>query len=118
MISLLMRALRCGGVAMTLMPGALLAQEVLSPQKVADGVYALVGETADVSATNYGFVGNSGFIVGPSGVVVIDTGISYRHGRRLLETIAHITDKRVELVIVTHAVQEFLFGNAAFEERG
>jgi len=56
--------------------------------------------------------------VGPSGVVVIDTGTSYRHGRRMLEAIARTTDKPVELVIVTHAVQEFLFGNAAFAERG
>ena len=118
MLSFLMHALRSGVAAMAIMPLTLLAQEVLSPQKVADGIYAVIGETGDVSAANHGFVGNSGFIVGPSGVIVIDTGISYRHGRRLLEAIARTTEKPVELVIVTHAVQEFLFGNAAFEERG
>jgi len=101
-----------------MMPAGLFAQNALQPQKVTDGVYAFVGETGDISAANRGFVGNSGFIVGSSGVVVIDTGTSYRHGRRMLEAIARITDKPVELVIITHAVQEFLFGNAAFDERG
>ncbi|CAN0502184.1 unnamed protein product, partial [Phaeothamnion confervicola] len=88
------------------------------PQKVADGVYAFIGDTGELSAANHGFVGNSGFIVGPSGVVVIDTGTSYKHGRLILDAIARLTDKPVELVIITHAVQEFLFGNAAFDERG
>lgn len=118
MLSFLMRTLRFTAAALTMMPLALLAQEALQPEKVAEGVYAFIGDAGEISAANRGFVGNSGFIVGPSGVVVIDTGTSYRHGRRMLEAIARITDKPVELVIVTHAVQEFLFGNAAFAERG
>ena len=104
--------------AVVTMPLGLFAQEALQPQKVADGVYAFIGEAGEISAANRGFVGNSGFIVGPSGVIVIDTGASYRHGRRMLDAIARVTDKPVELVIVTHAVQEFLFGNAAFAEHG
>ena len=101
-----------------LLSSALHAQEALRPQKIAEGVYAFIGDTGEISAANHGFVGNSGFVVGPAGVVVIDTGISYEHGQRLLEAIGHTTRKPVELVIVTHAVQEFLFGNAAFDERG
>jgi glyoxylase-like metal-dependent hydrolase (beta-lactamase superfamily II) len=99
-------------------PSASLAHDELEPEQIADGVYAFIGDTAEVSAANRGFVGNSGFVVGPAGVTVIDTGTSYRHGRRMLEAIARVTDKPVELVIVTHEVQEFLFGNAAFVERG
>jgi glyoxylase-like metal-dependent hydrolase (beta-lactamase superfamily II) len=103
---------------MAMLPIALFAEEALQPQRVARGVYAFIGENGDIAAANRGFVGNSGFIVGPSGVVVIDTGPSYRHGQRMLEAIAQVTGKPVELVIITHAVQEFLFGNAAFDERG
>jgi glyoxylase-like metal-dependent hydrolase (beta-lactamase superfamily II) len=117
MLFLPMRALRFAVTAVAMMPLALLAQG-LQPEQVADGVYAFIGDTGEISAANRGFVGNSGFIVGATGVVVIDTGTSYRHGRRMLEAIARVTDKPVELVIVTHAVQEFLFGNAAFAERG
>ena len=94
------------------------ATDDLSPERVAEGVYAFVAETGEISPANRGNVGNSGFIVGPTGVVVIDTGISYRHGRRMLAAIGRVTAKPVVLVVVTHAVQEFLFGNAAFEERG
>ena len=118
MLSSLIRVLGFGVAAAAMFPVGLLAQEALRPEKVADGVYAFIGEAGEISAANRGFVGNSGFIVGPSGVVVIDTGTSYRQGRRIIEAIARVTDKPVELVIVTHAAQEFLFGNAAFEERG
>ena len=118
MRSFLMRALRFSIAAVAMIPIGLFAQEALQPEKVTEGVYAFIGEAGEISAANHGFVGNSGFIVGPAGVVVIDTGTSYRHGRRMLEAIARVTDKPVALVIVTHAVQEFLFGNAAFDERG
>jgi glyoxylase-like metal-dependent hydrolase (beta-lactamase superfamily II) len=94
------------------------ADEILVPRQVAGGVYAFVGEGTEASAANRGFAGNSGFVVGASGVVVIDTGASYRHGRRMLDAIARITGKPVTLVINTHAVQEFVFGNGAFAERG
>ena len=118
MLCFMMRAIRFTAAAVAMMPFALLAQEALQPEKVADAVYAFIGDAGEISAANRGFVGNSGFIVGPSGVVVIDTGTSYRQGRRMLAAIARVTDKPVELVIITHAVQEFLFGNAAFAERG
>jgi glyoxylase-like metal-dependent hydrolase (beta-lactamase superfamily II) len=118
MLSFLMRALRFTVAAVAMLPIGLFAQQALQPEKVAVNVYAFIGAAGEISSANRGFVGNSGFIVGPSGVVVIDTGTSYRHGRRMLEAIARVTDKPVELVIVTHAVQEFLFGNAAFAERG
>jgi glyoxylase-like metal-dependent hydrolase (beta-lactamase superfamily II) len=98
--------------------GPTCAADELWPQKVADGVYAFIGESDEISAQNLGFVGNSGFVVGATGVTVIDAGISYRHGRRMLRAIAAVTDKPVRLVILTHALQEFIFGSAAFAERG
>ena len=118
MPSLLLRAIRFAATAVAMAPLTLFAQEALRPETVAHGVYAFIGDAGEIAAANRGFVGNSGFIVGPAGVVVIDTGTSYHHGRRMLEAIARITDKPVELVIVTHAVQEFLFGSAAFAELG
>jgi glyoxylase-like metal-dependent hydrolase (beta-lactamase superfamily II) len=90
----------------------------LQPVKVADNVYAFIGDPGEPSSQNAGNTGNSGFIVGEDGVVVIDTGISYEHGRQMLAAIARLSDKPVRLVIITHADQEFLFGNAAFDEIG
>lgn len=83
-----------------------------------DGVYALIGTNGTVSPDNRGRVANAGFIVGHSGVIVIDSGVSYRHGRQLLQAIRSVTDRPVKMVILTHAVREFVFGAAAFEEIG
>jgi len=88
----------------------------LTPKLVAPGVYYFEGSTAAVSRQNQGFVGNSGFIVGPTGVTVIDTGSSYQHGQSILASIRRITNQPIRLVVITHARQEFLFGNAAFAE--
>ena len=90
----------------------------LQPEPVADGVYAFVGARGEIGPANQGNVGNSGFIVGPSGVVVIDTGASYAHGKQMIAAIRAVSDKPIALVIITHAVQEFVFGAAAFTEAG
>jgi glyoxylase-like metal-dependent hydrolase (beta-lactamase superfamily II) len=89
-----------------------------APIEVATGVYMLRGAPGEPDAGNRGRVGNAGFIVGARGVLAIDTGTSYREGRALLEAIAGVTDKPVLLALITHARQEFLFGAAAFRERG
>ena len=84
---------------------------------VAPGVYALIGDSGEISPQNLGVVGNAGFIVGDRGVVVVDTGISYRYGKAMFATIAGVTPLPVELVIISHPIQEFLFGAAAFQEQ-
>jgi len=90
----------------------------VAPIELAAGVYMLPGAKGEPDATNLGRVGNAGFIVGRSGVLAIDTGTSYLHGRALLAAIGSVTDKPVRLALVTHTRPEFLFGGAAFRERG
>jgi len=90
----------------------------LEPVPVADDVYAFIGATDEPSPANGGFTGNAGFIVARDGVVVIDTGASLRHGRAMLAAIRRISGKPIVLVVNTNAVQEFLFGNAAFASIG
>ena len=43
---------------------------------VADGVYVFAGRTENFSRDNGGNIVNTGFIVGSSGIIVIDTGPS------------------------------------------
>ena len=94
------------------------ANAVAAPVEVAAGVYLLPGSGGEPESGNLGRVGNAGFIVGETGVVVVDTGTSYRHGVELLAAIRRVTDKPVRLALVTHTRQEFLFGAAAFQQRG
>lgn len=93
---------------------------VAEPQaiEVAAGVYMLRGASGEVDEHNLGRVGNAGFIVGDAGVIAIDTGTSYKHGRALLAAIERVTTKPIRLALVTHTRQEFLFGAAAYRERG
>lgn len=88
------------------------------PIEIAPGAYMVRGASGEVDVANGGRVGNAGFIVGERGVIAIDTGTSYRHGKALLAAIRRVTDQPVRLVLITHARQEFLFGAAAFRERG
>jgi len=88
------------------------------PLAVAPGVYALIGSTDEPTPENAGVVGNSGFIVGDSGTIVISTGSSYTHGRALIAQAERSSGKPVVLAIVTQPLQEFVMGAAAFAERG
>jgi glyoxylase-like metal-dependent hydrolase (beta-lactamase superfamily II) len=85
---------------------------------LADGIYMLAGSGGEAEPANRGRVGNTGFIVGSEGVVVIDTGTSYRHGRELIRKVREVTDRPIRLALLTHVRQEFLFGVAAFREQG
>jgi len=89
-----------------------------APIEVAAGVYMVAGSGGEPDSSNLGRVGNTGFIVGRTGVLAIDTGTSYQHGRALLAAIRSVTDRPLRLVLITHTRQEFLFGAAAFREQG
>jgi glyoxylase-like metal-dependent hydrolase (beta-lactamase superfamily II) len=93
-------------------------QAAADAEQVAPGVYMLRGAEGEVDTDNLGRVGNAGFIVGPTGVLVVDSGTSYRQGKALLDAIARVTPLPVHLLVLTHTRQEFLFGAAAFRERG
>lgn len=90
----------------------------LEPVPVARDVYAFIGALDEASSANAGFTGNAGFIVARDGIIVVDTGGSYRLGRAMLRAIRRVSDKPVALVVNTHAVQDFLFGNAVFADLG
>lgn len=73
--------------------------------------------TRPITAGTYwveGGVGNAGFVVGDSGVVVIDTTVSPASAELLLKEIARITPKPVVGVILTHGDMDHVGGLAAF----
>ena len=117
-----LRSLVATGLALLAATALVRADEVtpieVAPIEVAPGVFAFIADTGEVAPANRGRVGNSGFIVGATGIAVIDTGVSFHHGADLLAAIRTVSDLPVTTVIITHAVQEFLFGNAAFEPTG
>ena len=92
--------------------------DIPRPVQIAPGVYAMLGSGDAVEPRNHGIVANNGFVVGKRGVVVIDTGASYRYGRAMIEAIRRVTPLPIELVVITHQAPEFVFGTAAFRDAG
>ncbi|QCG93820.1 quinoprotein relay system zinc metallohydrolase 2 [Azospirillum sp. TSA2s] len=90
--------------------------EPLAVTEVAPGVFVHQGAIAEPAPDNHGDTANMGFIVGDSGVAVIDTGGTPELGRRLREAIAARTDRKPVVVINTHMHPDHVFGNAAFSD--
>jgi glyoxylase-like metal-dependent hydrolase (beta-lactamase superfamily II) len=103
-------------VAACTLPGAEAAQP--TAVTVVPGVYALLGSGGEITPENGGRNANQAFIVGPAGVVVVDTGISYAHGEQIIAAVERVTDRPIRLAILTHPSQEAIFGAAAFQARG
>jgi cyclase len=73
---------------------------------VAPGVYAAIGKN--------GVFGNGAFVVGPDGVLVVDTQARPSWARDLIAEIRKVTDKPVRYVINTHWHGDHTLGNQAY----
>jgi glyoxylase-like metal-dependent hydrolase (beta-lactamase superfamily II) len=85
---------------------------------VAAGVYAMLGSGGAIDQENGGRTANVAFVVGPDGVVIVDSGISYREGEAIIAAVERVSDRPIRLAILTHAGQEAIFGAGAFQARG
>jgi glyoxylase-like metal-dependent hydrolase (beta-lactamase superfamily II) len=84
--------------------------------RIGKSTYLLFGNIAQVDNENRGWNGNAGFIVSGDGVIVIDTLGTPKLGRRVLATIASVTDQPVRYVIITHNHPDHAYGAAAFQQ--
>lgn len=90
----------------------------LATRLLAPGVYVIPAGLAEANAENRGRVVNTGFIVGPDGVVVIDSGASHAQGEAILAAVAYVTGQPVRLLVNTHPHPQNVLGNSAFAARG
>lgn len=90
----------------------------LHSQRVAGGVYALIGVPQEAAPANCGNIVNTGFIIGSTGVIVIDTGANRAHGKRILAAIRAVTPRPVVAVFDTQARPENVLGNSVFAKPG
>jgi uncharacterized sulfatase len=86
----------------------------LQAQPVAEGVYTFIGKTEDFTTANGGNIVNTGFIIAPAGIIVIDSGASLRYGQQMRQAIARVSDRPLALVINTHHHPDHFLGNQAF----
>jgi glyoxylase-like metal-dependent hydrolase (beta-lactamase superfamily II) len=80
--------------------------------KIGDGVYAALGVDGGAAGSN------AGFIIGSSGVLVVDTFTSIAAAKDLLAEIRKITNLPIKYVVNTHYHLDHVGGNAVFAEAG
>lgn len=88
----------------------------LTPQQVAPDVYVFVGKTEHFSFANGGNIVNTGFIIGRDGVIVIDSGPSWRYGKEMRAAIEQVTDKPIAKVLISHFHPDHFLGNQGFAD--
>lgn len=90
----------------------------LAVEEVAPGIFVHNGLIEEPDADNAGDVANLGFIVGTSGVAVIDTGSARWMGEALWRSVRATTDLPVTHVILTHMHPDHVLGASLFSEAG
>lgn len=87
-------------------------------QRVADGVYAFVGETGARTADNEGLNANIGLVVTPAGAVLIDSGATFQGARQIAEAARKVTPQPIRWVINTGGQDHRWLGNGYFQAHG
>lgn len=94
------------------------AAQAFDTVRVADNVYALVGDLGQRSPANLGHNMTSGFIVTNEGVIVIDTGGSRANAEAIHAAVRKISDKKIIYAINTGGQDHRWFGNDYFKKQG
>lgn len=105
-------------IALTVISLTALADTPLKVQKVAQDVYAIIGELDQRSPENYANNATFGLVVTPEGTILIDPGGSYLGAKQIDETIKTITDQPVKIIINTGGQDHRWLGNGYFKKKG
>lgn len=87
-------------------------------RQVVAQTYYVQGLSEMGSSANQNFISNAGFVVTPTGVVVIDALGSPELARRLLAQIRKVTAKPIHTVVVTHYHADHIYGLQVFKQAG
>ena len=118
--SLVIRAIAVVGTVLAGAPAWAQSENAinLEPQKVSSSVWYVQGESALGSQANKNFISNAAFLVGKTGVVVVDALGSPALAKALIQAIAKITPLEVTHVIVTHYHADHIYGLQEFKKIG
>jgi len=98
---------------------ALAAQAVeVRFQRVAEGVYAHVGDKGPRSLENEGLNANIGLVVTPAGAVLIDSGATFQSAKQIHDAVKAVTPQRVKWVFNTGGQDHRWLGNGYFKAQG
>jgi glyoxylase-like metal-dependent hydrolase (beta-lactamase superfamily II) len=87
-------------------------------QRVAEGVYAHVGDKGARTAENEGLNANIGLVVTPAGAVLIDSGATLQSARQIHDAVKALTPQPLKWVINTGGQDHRWLGNGWFKAQG
>jgi glyoxylase-like metal-dependent hydrolase (beta-lactamase superfamily II) len=111
------RRVLAGAFGMFLLCGQAAAVEIRF-QKVAEGVYAFIGEKGARSYENEGMNANIGLVVTAAGAVLIDAGASEQGARKIAAAAKQASGQAVKWVINTGGQDHRWLGNGYFKAHG
>ena len=88
------------------------------PTEFIPGVFSAIGATAPPTYENSGHNNNLSFVVTPNGVVVINSGASFRLAKAIHHEIKQVTDQPVKLVINENGQGHAMLGNSYWSRIG
>jgi glyoxylase-like metal-dependent hydrolase (beta-lactamase superfamily II) len=104
-------------IAGALLAGSAQAVE-LRFQRVAEGVYAHVGDKGARSVDNEGLNANIGLVVTPAGAVLIDSGATWQSARQIHAAVKAVTAQPVKWVFNSGGQDHRWLGNGYFAAQG
>jgi glyoxylase-like metal-dependent hydrolase (beta-lactamase superfamily II) len=87
-------------------------------QRVADGVYAHVGDKGARTAENEGLNANLGLVLTPAGAVLIDSGATFQSARQIHDAVKALAPQPLRWVINTGGQDHRWLGNGWFTAQG
>lgn len=87
-------------------------------ERVTGNVFAIVGPLVQRSPDNDGLNATFGFVVTPSGVILIDSGASRLGAEKLAQAIRAVTEQPVRWVVNTGSQDHRWLGNESFARQG
>jgi glyoxylase-like metal-dependent hydrolase (beta-lactamase superfamily II) len=105
-------------VGLALLAAAAVQAAEVRFERVANGVYAFIGETGARTSANEGLNANLGLVVTPAGALLIDSGASFQGARQIHEAVRGVTAQPVRWVINTGGQDHRWLGNDYFRTQG
>jgi glyoxylase-like metal-dependent hydrolase (beta-lactamase superfamily II) len=87
-------------------------------ERVAEGVYAHIGDTGARTVANQGLNANIGLVLTPGGAVLIDSGATAGSAQRIQDAVRRVTPLPVKWVINTGGQDHRWLGNGWFQAQG
>ena len=94
------------------------ATETLQLKQIENDVYAIIGPLGNRSPENYGNNATFGFVITSDGVVIIDSGGTYKGAAEIHALIKSVTEQPVKIVINTGGQDHRWLGNGYFKDQG